>query len=200
MSVREGSPALRSLGVFCGSRTGAAPVFAQTAERLGRCLAERDVGLVYGGGGIGLMGVLATTVLEHGGRVTGVIPDFLMRREVGDPGVTELVVVDSMHDRKRRMFELADAFAVLPGGLGTLDEAMEIITWRQLGLHDKPVAVLNVAGYWAGLEALLAGVIEGGFADAAIRDLFLVVDQVDDLLDALTARAAGRAAAASRRL
>lgn len=192
--------ALRSLGVFCGSRTGADSLFAHTAERLGRLLAERGIRLVYGGGGIGLMGVLARAVLAHGGQVTGVIPDFLVRREVGEPGVTEMVVVDSMHDRKRRMFELADAFAVLPGGLGTLDEAMEIITWRQLRLHDKPVALLNAGGYWKALEALLTGVIEGGFAEAAIRDLFVVVDDVEHMLETLAAGVAEGAAATSQRL
>ena len=126
---------MQSLCVFCGSRAGADPAFTEAAEQLGRRLAERGVRLIYGGGSIGLMGVIMRAVLAHGGQVSGVIPEFLMRREVGNPDLTELIVVDSMHERKRRMFELADGFAVLPGGIGTLDETIEIITWQQLGLH-----------------------------------------------------------------
>ena len=176
------------------------PAFAKAAEQLGRSLAERGVRLIYGGGSIGLMGVLTQTVLDHGGEVTGVIPEFLMRREVGHPALTELIVVDSMHERKRRMFELADAFAVLPGGLGTIDEAIEIITWQKLGLHAKPIAVLSVGDYWATFEALIEQVIAQGFADAAIRDQFTVTGDVEALLAALEARATEQLAASSQRL
>jgi uncharacterized protein (TIGR00730 family) len=191
---------IHSLCVFCGSRAGVDPVFAEAAEQLGRSLAERGVRLVYGGGSIGLMGVVTQTVLDHGGEVTGVIPEFLMRREVGNPAVTELIVVDSMHERKRRMFELADAFAVLPGGLGTLDEAIEIITWQQLGLHAKPVAVLSVADYWTVFETLIEHVIAQGFADAAIRNLFTVTGDVESLIATLEARATEQLAASTQRL
>ena len=191
---------IHSLCVFCGSRAGVDPAFTQAAEQLGRSLAERGVRLVYGGGSIGLMGVLTLTVLDHGGEVTGVIPEFLLRREVGNPALTELIVVDSMHERKRRMFELADAFAVLPGGLGTLDEAIEIITWQQLGLHAKPIGVLSVGDYWTVFETLIEHFIAQGFADAAIRDLFTVTGDVESLIATLEARATEQLAASSRRL
>lgn len=191
---------IRSLCVFCGSRVGADPIYAEAARQLGRELAERHVSLIYGGGSIGLMGIVMQSVLDHGGVVTGIIPEFLMRREVGNPVLTELIVVDSMHERKQRMFELADAFAVLPGGLGSLDEAIEIITWQQLGLHAKPIALLSVADYWSSFEMLVEQVIEQGFADAAIRGLFSVHADVASLLSGLQARVTQRADAASRRL
>jgi hypothetical protein len=191
---------ISSLCVFCGSRVGADRAFAEAAEELGRSLAERRVRLVYGGGSIGLMGLVMGAVLDHGGQVTGVIPEFLMRREVGNPAITELIVVDSMHERKRRMFELADAFAILPGGLGTLDEAIEIITWQQLGLHGKPVGVLSPKGYWKRFEALIEQVIAQGFADASIRELFSVCDDVPSLLAGLDERASQQPAPSSRRL
>jgi uncharacterized protein (TIGR00730 family) len=191
---------LRSLCVFCGSRFGADPAFAGAAEELGRALAERGVRLIYGGGSIGLMGVVMQSVLDHGGQVTGVIPEFLMRREVGNPALTELIVVDSMHERKRRMFDLADGFAILPGGLGTLDEAIEIITWQQLGLHAKPIAVLSVADYWSSLEALIEHVVSQGFADAAVRDLFSVSADVESLLAALEEGASPSTSPSSQRL
>jgi hypothetical protein len=191
---------IRSLCVFCGSRAGADPAFAQAAEQLGRCLAERGVRLIYGGGSIGLMGVIMRAVIEHGGEVCGVIPEFLMRREVGNPDLTELVVVDSMHERKRRMFELSDAFAVLPGGIGTLDEAFEIITWQQLRLHTKPIAMLSVGDYWKVFESLIEQLIAQGFADSAIRNLFAVAADVESLLATLEERATKQSAASSQRL
>jgi uncharacterized protein (TIGR00730 family) len=191
---------MRSLCVFCGSRVGVDPAFAEAAKQLGRALAERDVRLIYGGGSIGLMGVVMRSVLEHGGAVTGIIPEFLMRREVGNPALTELIVVDSMHERKRRMFELADAFAVLPGGLGTLDEAIEIITWQQLGLHGKPIAVLSVGDYWASFEALIEQVIAQGFADGTIRSLFSVSADVESLLTSLGEHSSEQPDTSSRRL
>ncbi len=131
------------------------------------------------------MGVVAETVLANGGQVTGVIPDFLTKYEVGNPGVTELVVVGGMHERKARMSELADGFVVLPGGLGTLDETIEIVTWKQLQLHSKPVVVVNVDGYWDPLAALVEGVIGGGFAHPAAAQLFTMVDGVDEVFTAL---------------
>ncbi len=166
---------------------GGDPAWARAAERLGALLAEQGIGLVYGGGRIGLMGVVAGAVMRAGGRVTGVIPDFLMKLEVGDTGVTDLVVVDSMHERKRRMFELADGFVVLPGGLGTLDETFEIVTWKQLRQHSKPIVVLNVNGYWTPFARLVRSIIDGGFAHPAITDLFSVAERVEDVLPALRA-------------
>ena len=191
---------INSLCVFCGSRAGADPAFSAAAEQLGRSLAARGVRLIYGGGSIGLMGIVMQAVLDNGGQVTGVIPEFLMRREVGNPDLTELIVVDSMHERKRRMFELADAFAVLPGGLGSLDEAIEIITWRQLGLHSKPIAVLSVEDYWASFEALMEQAIARGFADAGIRTLFTVTGDVESMLTVLEEGATRQRDASSRRL
>lgn len=191
---------INSLCVFCGSRAGSDPAFSAAAEQLGRSLAARGVRLIYGGGSIGLMGIVMQAVLDNGGQVTGVIPAFLMRREVGNPDLTELIVVDSMHERKRRMFELADAFAVLPGGLGSLDEAIEIITWRQLGLHSKPIAVLSVEDYWASFEMLMEQAIAQGFADAGIRTLFTVTGDVESMLTVLEEGATRQRDASSRRL
>ena len=179
--------ALTSLCVYCGSSIGVDPAHRAAAGRLGGLMAERGVRLVFGGGRTGLMGVLADAVLAAGGSVVGVIPDHIEEREVGHGGVSELLIVDSMHERKHRMFELADGFAVLPGGLGTLDETLEIITWRQLGLHDKPIVLVDSAGYWAPLEGLLEHVIAGGFARPDTRRLYTVVATVDDIFDALAA-------------
>ena len=166
---------------------GVDPAHRAAAERLGRLMGERGVRLIFGGGRIGLMGVLADAVLAAGGSAIGVIPGHIDAREIGHRGVTELLVVDTMHARKHKMFELADAFAVLPGGLGTLDEAFEIITWRQLGLHDKPIVLVDVAGYWKPLRGLLEHVVAGGFARPEACRLFTSVERVDDLLDALAA-------------
>lgn len=178
---------IRSVCVFCGSKMGDDPAWARAAERLGEALARQGIRLVYGGGRIGLMGVVAGAVMRAGGQVTGVIPDFLMKLEVGNNGVTDLVVVDSMHERKRRMFELADGFVVLPGGLGTLDETFEIVTWKQLRQHSKPIVVLNVNGYWTPFADMVRAIVAGGFAHPAITDLFTVVEGADDVLPALRA-------------
>ncbi len=178
---------ISSLCVFCGSKTGADPAYEAAARRLGELMVANDVGLVYGGGHIGLMGVVADTVLQSGGRVTGVIPDFLEKLEVGFTEATEFIVTDSMHARKQRMFELSDGFVVLPGGLGTLDETFEIITWKQLRLHSKPIVIMDVNGYWKGLSGLVDGTIEAGFAHPAVRQLFGVVDGPDAVFDALAA-------------
>lgn len=176
---------IESVCVFCGSKTGADPVWRAQAQRLGAILAGAGIRMVYGGGRIGLMGVVADAVLKGGGRVVGVIPDFLMKLEVGHAAVSELEVVDSMHARKRRMFELSDGFVILPGGLGTLDEAFEIITWKQLRQHAKPIVVMNTAGYWTPFSRLIDAIIEGGFAHPKIRDLFVIVDGADEVLPAL---------------
>lgn len=173
--------AISSLCVFCGSATGHDPRFAALAGELGTELARRRVRLVYGGGGIGLMGVLADAALAAGGAVTGVIPDDLMQRELGRHGLTELVVVSSMHERKSTMFARADAFAILPGGVGTLDETFEIVTWRQLGLHDKPIVLVNAFGYWRPFLDLLDAMTGAGFISPATRRLVSAVDGVDGL-------------------
>ena len=182
---------IRSAAVFCGSRHGNDPEFARTTEQLGARLAQAGIRLVYGGGRIGLMGVLADAVLAAGGRVFGVIPDFLRRLEVEHGGVTEMVVTDTMHARKQLMCDEADVFVTLPGGLGTYDETIEIVTWRQLRLHDKPIIILDVAGSARPLIAAIDAAIKMGFASADARNLFEVLDSVDavmDRLDALSGR------------
>jgi len=148
-------------------------------------LGEHKIGLVYGGGRIGLMGLLADAALEAGGEVTGIIPDHLHDREIGHAGLTELRVVDDMHERKRLMAELADAFAILPGGLGTLEEMLEVITWKQLGLHDKPIFIIDVEGYWTPLLRLFDHVIDEGFAGRDARGLYRVLSRVEDLAAAM---------------
>jgi hypothetical protein len=179
---------ISSLCVFCGSKTGTDPAHAAAARRLGELMAERGVTLVYGGGRIGLMGIVADAILEGGGRVIGVIPEFLKDLEVGNDDVSEQIVTNSMHERKTRMFELSDGFVVLPGGLGTLDETLEIVTWKQLQLHSKPVVVLNSGGYWSALADLVQATIDGGFAHPAVEELFTLVDGADDVFEALDAQ------------
>jgi uncharacterized protein (TIGR00730 family) len=176
---------ITSLCVFCGSKAGDNPAYAETAEALGRAMGERKIRLVYGGGRIGIMGIVAQAVYDAGGPITGVIPDFLMQLEVGNELGGDLVITESMHTRKARMFELSDAVIVLPGGLGTLDEAFEIITWKQLRQHDKPIVLVNVAGYWDPFVALVDSIIAGGFAHEKARELFTVVDSVDAVFPAL---------------
>jgi len=171
-----------SLCVYCGSRTGTDPAYRQAAEQLGRLMAQHRIRLVYGGGRIGLMGVLADAVLAGGGSVVGIIPHHLEAREVGHHGVGELRVVDSMHSRKNEMFALADAFAVLPGGLGTLDETFEILTWRQLELHDKPIVLVNIAGYWDPFLKLLERIDNTGFMAPECWRLFVVVERPEDVI------------------
>jgi uncharacterized protein (TIGR00730 family) len=178
---------IRSLCVLCGSREGAEAAYRKAAMDLGTLIARQRVRLIYGGGAIGLMGVLADSVLSCGGAVVGVIPDFLMEWEIGHVALSDLVITRTMHDRKTRMFEMADGFVVLPGGLGTLDETFEIITWKQLRLHDKPIVVLDVGGYWAALLALIDRVVASGFANPAVTGLFTVVDSADKVFPALEA-------------
>ena len=191
---------ISSVCVYCGSHKGDAPEWRRAAERLGRGLAERDIGLVYGGGTIGLMGEIADAALAAGGRVTGIIPEHLDRHEIGHRGVSELLVVESMHERKRLMFEKSDAFVILPGGIGTLDETFEIVTWRQLHLHDKPIVLVNQEGYWTPLLALLDHIIARDFASVGIRRLFQAVDDVDEVFAALEGASAPREAARAHRL
>ena len=167
-----------SIAVFCGSKQGKDPIQMDVARTFGRGMAERGIRLIYGGGRGGLMGALADSVQESGGKVTGVIPEFLMKREVGNAAVDTLEVTDSMHSRKRRMFELADAFVTLAGGLGTLDETIEIITWKQLQLHAKPIVIINVDGYWDFLRSATADFMNAGFAYASDADLFDMVPDV----------------------
>ena len=165
---------MKTLCVYCGSNAGNNPVYAEQARVLGRTMAEQGLVLVYGGGTVGLMGIVADAVLEHGGEVIGVIPQQLVDWEVAHRGVTRLEVVDSMHTRKQRMFELSDGFIALPGGFGTLDEMFEMLTWRQLGLGKKPCAFLDVQGFWQPLMTML---------DTMVRERFLHADQRTDMWD-----------------
>ena len=175
----------KSICVYCGSAFGHSPRFAEVATDLGQEMGRRGIRLIYGGGRVGLMGKVADAVMASGGEVTGIIPRHLEDDEVGHRGLTELKVVDSMHTRKRMMFDLSDAFVVLPGGAGTLDEAFEVITWRQLRLHDKPVIIVNVDGYWDKLIGLFDHIIDAGFARPATRQHFSVVNSIGRLFDLL---------------
>jgi uncharacterized protein (TIGR00730 family) len=175
------------LCLYCGSSRGRNPAHAAAAARLGTLVAQAGITLVYGGGRVGLMGLAADAALAAKGRVIGVIPEVLREREVGHSGISEVIIVASMHARKQRMAELADGFVVLPGGLGTLDETIEIITWRQLRLHEKPIVVLDLDGYWSPLMTLIEHTIAGGYTPPAGRDFFRVVTAVEAVLPALAA-------------
>jgi uncharacterized protein (TIGR00730 family) len=177
---------LRRVCVFCGSSRGTDPAYAEAAEAMASELVRRGIELVYGGGSVGLMGIVADTALEAGGQVIGVIPRFLHRREIMHEGVSDLRVVESMHERKALMAELSDGFVVLPGGLGTLEEAFEAMTWTQLGIHEKPVGLLDVGGFWDPVRALLDRAVEDGFLRADIADVPLHTEP-GPLLDALAA-------------
>lgn len=174
---------MRAVCVYCGSSPGADPVYVQSARALGTTLAERGLGLVYGGARVGLMGAVADAARAAGGEVVGVIPESLRARELAHQGLTELVVVDSMHERKAIMAERADAFLALPGGLGTLEELFEVLTWAQLGIHTKPCGVLDVAGYWSPLLDFLDRSVDQGFVTQLSRDLLMVGDDAGRLLD-----------------
>jgi hypothetical protein len=176
---------MRRLCVFCGSKAGGAPVYADSTRRLGEVLAAHGLGLIYGGGHIGLMGVLADAVLRAGGEVVGVIPQAMVERELAQMNLTRLEVVDTMHQRKARMADLADGFAALPGGFGTGDELFEILTWAQLGLHAKPVGLLNVAGFFDPLLAWLDHAVREDFLKPKHRRLLLVADTPEGLLELL---------------
>ena len=178
--------ALKRLCVFCGSSVGARPEYADVARGLGAELARRGLGLVYGGGRVGLMGVLADSVLAQGGEVIGVIPRGLVARELGHQGLTELRIVDSMHERKATMASLSDGFVALPGGLGTLEETLEMLTWVQLGIHAKPVGLLNALRYYDGLVALLSHALDEGFVRREYAGLLLTEDSAPALLDRMS--------------
>jgi uncharacterized protein (TIGR00730 family) len=176
---------LGSVCVFAGSSPGARPEYAAAARTLGRALVGEEISVVFGGGSVGLMGILADEVLAGGGSVTGVIPQALFDREVGHEGLTELRVVESMHERKAQMAELADAFIALPGGMGTLEELFETLTWGQLGYHDKPCGLLNVSGYWDGMLAALDRAVGERFLAEEHRRMLLVEEEPATLLELL---------------
>jgi hypothetical protein len=180
--------------VYCGSSAGSGPEFAESARALGQLLAGDGLTLVYGGAEVGLMGLVADAALAAGGRVVGVMPRNLVEREIAHPNLTELVEVGSMHERKQRMFDLADAFVALPGGLGTLEELTEIATWAQLGMHRKPIVTLDVSGYWAAFHSFLGDAVRHGFMKPENLDLIANVGAVADVLPALRAYAPPRVA------
>lgn len=176
---------LTSLCVFCGASHGSNPVFRESAKHLGHVFAEQGIELVWGGGHVGLMGTVADAVLAAGGRAYGVIPEFMAGRELAHPFASEMVVVDSMHARKAAMAERADGFIAMPGGLGTLDELFEILTWAQLQIHRKPVGLLNTRGFFDPLLALLKHMAEEGFIRPHNLNLFVVSDDASALIDAM---------------
>lgn len=173
---------VQSICVYCGSGFGDDPVFAENAAALGRAMAEQGIKLVYGGGNVGLMGTVAQSVLDHGGYVTGIIPDFLKSREKLLDDVQETIVVPDMHTRKRLMFEKADAFVALPGGIGTLEELVEQMTWAQLGRHTKPILMLSTKGFWKPLLTLFAHMREQGFIRPGLELSYLVAEKVEDVI------------------
>jgi len=181
---------IKTVCVYCGSGPGTNPRFVEAAIGLGKAMAESGIRLVYGGGSIGLMGAVATSVLDHGGTVTGIIPGFLTARENALKRVQELIVTPDMHERKRLMFEHSDAFVALPGGIGTLEELVEQLTWQQLGRHSKPVLLANIEGFWEPLLALLAHMRETQFIRASLSVDILKAERVEDILPRLQAAAA----------
>lgn len=172
---------MKSIAVFCGSSLGTALIFKETARQLGEMLAQKQITLVYGGGKLGLMGIVANAVMEYGGRVIGVIPRFLSTKEVAHNGITELIMVETMHERKLKMSDLCEGVVVLPGGFGTLDELAEMLTWAQLGLHQKPIGILNVDGYYDPLDNLFRTMEENGLLKTINRKIALFADNLEEL-------------------
>ena len=173
---------MKNLCVFCGSNAGADPIYTQAAQELGKLMAERDMTLVYGGGNVGLMGVIADECLNHGGKVIGVIPNFLQDKEVGHDGLTKMIVVKTMHERKQIMADLSDGFVAMPGGFGTMDELCEILTWSQLGLHSNPIGLLNINGYYDHLKILFDHMVDQRFLHPQNRATVLSHSQPEQLL------------------
>jgi uncharacterized protein (TIGR00730 family) len=181
---------IKTVCVYCGSGPGTNPRFVEAAVALGKSFAENDIRLVYGGGSIGLMGAVAKSTLDHGGKVTGIIPDFLRARENALTRVQEMIVTPDMHERKRLMFERSDAFVALPGGIGTLEELVEQMTWQQLGRHAKPVLLANIENFWEPLLSLLAHMRATEFIRATLPLDILMAERVEDILPRLRAAAA----------
>ncbi len=181
---------IKTVCVYCGSGPGTNPHFTEAAKALGKALAENNIRLVYGGGSLGLMGAVATSVLDHGGVVTGIIPDFLRMRENALTRVQEMVVTPDMHERKRLMFERSDAFVALPGGLGTLEELVEQLTWQQLGRHAKPVLLANIDNFWEPLFSLVAHMRETQFIRTGLSVDLLKADRVEEIVPRLRSAAA----------
>jgi uncharacterized protein (TIGR00730 family) len=185
MNRSEKSSKIRKICVYCGSGPGTDPAFVESARAFGAVLAENGIGLVFGGGSVGMMGTLAKSVLDHGGEVTGIIPEFLVAREHAMRGADNLIVTHDMHERKRKMFEMADAFVAMPGGIGTLEEVVEQMTWVQLGRHRKPILLANIKGFWNPLCALIEHMRKLEFIRGDLNFDLLVADKVVDILPML---------------
>jgi uncharacterized protein (TIGR00730 family) len=190
MSKHEKASKIRKICVYCGSGPGTDPAFVEAAEAFGAVLANNGIHLVFGGGAVGIMGAIAKSVLDHGGAVTGIIPEFLVAREHAVRGADNMIVTRDMHERKRRMFEMADAFVALPGGIGTLEEVVEQITWVQLGRHRKPILLANIKGFWNPLCALIDHMRKLEFIRGDLNFDLLVADKVADILPMLQKAAA----------
>ncbi|MEL6476549.1 MAG: TIGR00730 family Rossman fold protein [Pseudomonadota bacterium] len=186
----QSAPA-HNICLFCGSRPGHGPEFLAEAEALGQTLAARGLGLVYGAGDLGLMGAAARAAKAAGGRVTGFIPRHLLDREVGNPGLDAMIVTETMHERKKLMFENSDAVVALPGGPGTLDELIEVLTWRQIGLHARPIVLISTGGYWQPLLDLIDHLIGHGFADTGFRAYYDVVGTAEEAVTLLQTKLTG---------
>lgn len=181
---------LRSVCIFCAASPGVHPAYGEAAAEMGRLIAEAGLRLVYGGGSVGLMGIVARAARAAGGEVIGVIPDFLRYAEIPEDEVTKMHFVSSMHERKQLMFDLSDAFVSLPGGIGTMDETIEIMTWAQLGRHGKPIVLVDTLGYWSAFEDMLKKVVSAGFAKPSLADLYTVVAEPAAAIGILRAGAA----------
>ena len=174
---------MKRVTVFCGSSSGTEEIYKQKATLLGQTLAKRKIDLVYGGAKVGLMGAVANGVLNEGGKVIGVLPNFLKSKEIIHEHLTELIIVDNMHERKAKMNELCDGVIALPGGFGTLEEFFEMLTWAQLGLHKKPIAILNISGFYDSLNALIQTMVDKGFLKEVNQQMILTGENIDELLD-----------------
>jgi uncharacterized protein (TIGR00730 family) len=195
-----GSRLVRNICVYCGSAAGADPVYEAAARKLGEALAKAGIGLVFGGGGVGLMGAIARSVLASGGNATGVIPDFLVGREGLLRGLTDCIIVSDMHERKRLMFEHADAFVALPGGIGTLEELSEQLSWLQLERHTKPVVIADIGGFWKPLLDLFAHMRERRFIQPPFEVRYLVAEKIEDVLPMIETAAAKAAVLGATKL
>lgn len=185
---------MKRVTVFCASSTGTEAMFEEQAYQVGKVLAARNIGLVYGGAKVGLMGAVARGVMEHNGKATGILPSFLRTVEIANENLTELIIVDTMHQRKTKMDELSDGVIALPGGFGTLEELFEMLTWAQLGLHKKPIAILNVNGFYDELLSFIQTMVDKGFLKKENQEMLLTSDHIDDLLDKMESYEAPRVA------
>lgn len=176
---------MKNICVFCGSAVGKNPIYKQTAQELGLLFVKKQIRLIYGGGRVGLMGIMADTVMQNGGKVVGIIPQFLIEMEVAHSRLSEMIMVKTMHERKKRMTDMAQGFVVMPGGIGTMDEFFEVFTWAQLGLHTKPIGLLNTNGFFDKLLAYIDFAVEEGFVKAQSREMMLIETDAEHLIESM---------------